>query len=57
MRTDGCNGRHRRARRDGYLRIVDRKKELIINTAGKNMSPANIESRLKAARPLIGQCV
>jgi long-chain acyl-CoA synthetase len=40
---------------DGYLRIVDRKKELIINSAGKNMSPANIEARLKAASPLIGQ--
>jgi long-subunit acyl-CoA synthetase (AMP-forming) len=42
---------------DGYLKIVDRKKELIINAAGKNMSPANIESKLKAADPLIGQCV
>ena len=42
---------------DGYLRIVDRKKELIINAAGKNMSPANIESHLKAASPLIGQCI
>jgi long-chain acyl-CoA synthetase len=43
---------------DGYLRIVDRKKELIINSAGKNMSPANIESALKGASPLIGQaCV
>jgi len=42
---------------DGYLKIVDRKKELIINAAGKNMSPANIESKLKAASPLIGQCV
>jgi long-chain acyl-CoA synthetase len=40
---------------DGYLRIIDRKKELIINSAGKNMSPANIESALKGASPLIGQ--
>jgi long-subunit acyl-CoA synthetase (AMP-forming) len=39
---------------DGYLRIVDRKKELIINSAGKNMSPTNIENALKAATPLIG---
>jgi long-chain acyl-CoA synthetase len=43
---------------DGYLRLVDRKKELIINAAGKNMSPANIESALKGSSPLIGQaCV
>jgi long-chain acyl-CoA synthetase len=42
---------------DGYLKIVDRKKELIINAAGKNMSPANIESKLKAAGPLIGQAI
>jgi long-chain acyl-CoA synthetase len=42
---------------DGYLSIVDRKKELIINAAGKNMSPAHIESRLKAASPLIGSAV
>jgi long-chain acyl-CoA synthetase len=42
---------------DGYLSIVDRKKELIINAAGKNMSPAQIESRLKAASPLIGSAV
>ncbi|CAN5435372.1 fatty acid--CoA ligase FadD11 [soil metagenome] len=40
---------------DGYLTIVDRKKELIINAAGKNMSPANIESHVKSASPLIGQ--
>ncbi|HYH88777.1 MAG TPA: long-chain fatty acid--CoA ligase [Solirubrobacteraceae bacterium] len=39
----------------GYLRIVDRKKELIISAAGKNMSPANIEATLKGASPLIGQ--
>jgi long-chain acyl-CoA synthetase len=40
---------------DGYLTIVDRKKELIISAAGKNMSPANIEAGLKSASPLIGQ--
>ncbi len=40
---------------DGYVKIVDRKKELIISAAGKNMSPANIESELKGASPLIGQ--
>ncbi|TMM04059.1 MAG: long-chain fatty acid--CoA ligase [Actinobacteria bacterium] len=42
---------------DGYVKIVDRKKELIINAAGKNMSPANIESAIKTATPLIGQAV
>jgi long-chain acyl-CoA synthetase len=41
---------------DGYLKIVDRKKEIIINAAGKNMSPAHIESIVKSAGPLIGQC-
>src|SRR3954447_236956 len=43
---------------DGYVTLIDRKKELIINAAGKNMSPANIEAALKGASPLIGQaCV
>jgi long-chain acyl-CoA synthetase len=42
---------------DGYLKIVDRKKELIISAAGKNMSPANIEAKVKAASPLIGQAM
>ena len=42
---------------DGYVRIVDRKKELIINSAGKNMSPANIEQQLRAASPLIAHAV
>jgi long-subunit acyl-CoA synthetase (AMP-forming) len=43
---------------DGYVRLVDRKKELIISAGGKNMSPANIEATLKGSSPLIGQaCV
>jgi long-chain acyl-CoA synthetase len=37
---------------DGYVTIVDRKKELIISSAGKNMSPANIENTLKVTTPL-----
>jgi long-chain acyl-CoA synthetase len=42
---------------DGYYTIVDRKKELIITAGGKNISPANLESLLKA-HPLVGQaCV
>jgi long-chain acyl-CoA synthetase len=40
---------------DSYLKIVDRKKEIIINAAGKNMSPANIEAAIKSSSPLIGQ--
>jgi long-chain acyl-CoA synthetase len=42
---------------DGYIRIVDRKKEIIINSAGKNMSPANIELKLRSASPLIAHAV
>jgi long-chain acyl-CoA synthetase len=38
----------------GYLRIVDRKKEIIITAGGKNISPANLESALRAI-PLVGQ--
>jgi len=42
---------------EGFLSIVDRKKEIIINSGGKNMSPANIEARVKTSSPLIGQAL
>jgi long-subunit acyl-CoA synthetase (AMP-forming) len=42
---------------DGYLTLVDRKKELIISAGGKNMSPANIEAKVKASSPVIGQAI
>lgn len=42
---------------DGYVTIIDRKKELIINSAGKNMSPANIEHRLRGSNALIAHAV
>jgi long-chain acyl-CoA synthetase len=42
---------------DGFVSIVDRKKELIITSGGKNISPANLEALLKR-HPLVGQaCV
>ncbi|HXR24319.1 MAG TPA: long-chain fatty acid--CoA ligase [Candidatus Binataceae bacterium] len=42
---------------DGYIKITDRKKEIIVLSSGKNISPANLESRL-VADPLIAQvCV
>jgi long-chain acyl-CoA synthetase len=41
---------------DGYLKIVDRKKELLITAGGKNISPANIEAALKTI-PLVGQAI
>lgn len=43
---------------DGYVRIIDRKNEMIITSSGKNISPVNIERALKSAGPMIGQaCV
>jgi long-chain acyl-CoA synthetase len=42
---------------NGFVSIVDRKKELIINSAGKNMSPATIESAITGESSLLGQVV
>jgi long-chain acyl-CoA synthetase len=41
---------------DGFLSVVDRKKELIITSGGENVSPAAIENLL-VAHPLIGQAL
>ncbi|MDY7102392.1 MAG: AMP-dependent synthetase/ligase [Actinomycetota bacterium] len=41
---------------DGYYRIVDRKKELIVTAGGKNLSPSNLEAALKLI-PLVGQAI
>ncbi|HNM96903.1 MAG TPA: AMP-dependent synthetase/ligase [Marmoricola sp.] len=41
---------------DGFYSIVDRKKELIITSAGKNIAPSNIENYLKES-PLIGHAM
>jgi long-chain acyl-CoA synthetase len=41
----------------GYLRIVDRKKELIITAGGENISPANLEAALKTVPLIANACV
>ena len=41
---------------DGFFAIVDRKKELIITSAGKNIAPSNIENYLKES-PIVGHAM
>ena len=41
---------------DGFIAIVDRKKELIITSSGKNIAPSNIENLLKES-PIIGHAM
>jgi long-chain acyl-CoA synthetase len=39
----------------GYVKIIGRKKELIITSSGKNLSPVNIEESIKSQSPIVGQ--
>ncbi|MFF1716642.1 AMP-dependent synthetase/ligase [Streptomyces sp. NPDC058268] len=41
---------------DGYLTITGRKKDIIVTSGGKNVSPAVLEDRLRGRAP-VGQCI
>ena len=41
---------------DGFLKVTGRKKEILVTAAGKNVSPAVLEDRLRA-NPLVSQCI
>ncbi len=42
---------------DGFLKITDRKKDIIVTAGGKNVAPQNLENTLKAQCPYISQVI
>jgi long-chain acyl-CoA synthetase len=42
---------------DGFVKITDRKKDLVKTSGGKYIAPSIIEGSIKAASPLVGQVV
>ncbi len=43
--------------KDGFVKITDRKKDIIVTAGGKNVAPQNLENLLKSKSPLISQAV
>jgi long-chain acyl-CoA synthetase len=43
--------------KDGFVRITDRKKDIIVTAGGKNVAPQNLENLIKAKSSLISQAV
>ncbi|GDY46426.1 hypothetical protein SANT12839_073080 [Streptomyces antimycoticus] len=41
---------------DGYLTITGRKKEILVTSSGKSVSPGGLEERVRA-HPLVAQCI
>ncbi|MGX1689587.1 AMP-dependent synthetase/ligase [Microbacterium sp. NPDC055442] len=39
----------------GYLKVIGRKKEILVTSSGKNVSPVTVESAIISSSPLIGQ--